>query len=943
MKTRSKCNMYSHKKHPNFGRDDANKDKPWAKTGAYFLGPNAENGDVFKRQVVEAIDGHIKFREHYFPQDPDFITDEMKDAPSYRETIRKMSKEINNMHGELQKSVPFFSSRYKGHVTWDTLMAANLGYMVALMYNQNNCAAEASTVTTKFEVGVGRDLCTMIDFDPDKAMGHIVAGGSVANIEGMWAARNVKFYPLGLCDAIRNEEVLAKAKGYKVFLPHRNVYVAITDCTTWELLNLDVDIIVEMPDKVSAMCGMTSSDLLGVMANYGYDAIGIQNFCARHGLKQNPCVLAPTTAHVSLYKGCTILGMGKGNLITIPVDDNARMCVKGLRDLLEDKLANKIPVVSVIAIMGTTEESAVDPLTDILELRNEMRRRGLNFMIHADGAWGGYFCTMLRTPPKPEDDGGENPEWFVPEMHLSNYTTKQLSAIPHVDTITIDPHKSGFCPYPGGAICYRDKRINNFLGITNQVVYYHGSLNLGDVGIEGSKPGAVAAGISMAHRVVGLHKNGYGRILAECTFTSKLLYCLWTCLGQDDDPFFVVPTKPLPPDRTREEHIKFMRARILNRPNEELAQDAEAMEYLREIGPDTMIPCFSFNLKNNSDVNLCNDLVQAVFKDLCMSDDRVSSYRFPMLVTASTHPHHNHSISLREFKKRLGLDPYDTTGVKYIITTCMDPWATSIDFVDDLGAIMRNAILNAIGTVTDPNVHHDFITTGQLTGDKKNKHMICYYAGQFPAVSHQYCAAFKIQFFNSAEGEAVADAAAKHTEPLTLRSVEQERLHDLLLYDFDEGDSGRHEPEVKVDCYYGLPTEGKAPFMRTTVRVVDVARFDHFDHTVKEYPESSRYFMYGSADKAFLMHIPTIQPDFLQLVELSAVPEGVSPLILQHGAEIEMPFPGTPQTSGKAIVDPLDKSQYEVRVEIEGGAEIRTKIDIAKKIWFDGSVVNGIA
>ncbi|EDO29152.1 predicted protein, partial [Nematostella vectensis] len=592
---------------------------------AYFLGPNAENGDVFKRQVVEAIDGHIKFREHYFPQDPDFITDEMKEAPSYRETIHKMSKEINNMHGELQKSVPFFSSRYKGHVTWDTLMAANLGYMVALMYNQNNCAAEASTVTTKFEVGVGRDLCTMIDFDPDKvrisytdrgngqsvrysflfqAMGHIVAGGSVANIEAMWAARNVKFYPLGLCDAIRNEEVLAKAKGYKVFLPHRNESVAITDCTTWELLNLDVDTIVEMPDKVSAMCGMTSSDLLGVMANYGYDAIGIQTFCARHGLKHNPCVLAPTTAHVSLYKGCTILGMGKGNLITIPVDDNARMCVKGLRDLLEDKLANKIPVVSVIAIMGTTEESAVDPLTDILELRNEMRRRGLNFMIHADGAWGGYFCTMLRTPPKPEDDGGENPEWFVPEMHLSNYTTKQLSAIPHVDTITIDPHKSGFCPYPGGAICYRDKRINNFLGITNQVVYYHGSLNLGDVGIEGSKPGAVAAGISMAHRVVGLHKNGYGRILAECTFTSKLLYCLWTCLGQDDDPFFVVPTKPLPPDRTREEHIKFMRARILNRPNEELAQvgtrgpDAEAMEYLREIGPDTMIPCFSFNLKN---------------------------------------------------------------------------------------------------------------------------------------------------------------------------------------------------------------------------------------------------------------------------------------------------------------------------------------------------------
>ncbi|EDO40342.1 predicted protein, partial [Nematostella vectensis] len=582
---------------------------------AYFLGPNAENGDVFKNQVVKAIDGHIKFRENYFPQDPDFITDEMRDAPSYRETIRKMSKEINNMHGELQKSVPFFSSRYKGHVCWDTLMAAHLGYMVALMYNQNNCTAEAGTVTAQFEVGVGRDLCTMIDFDPDKssipfnglyfflfqAMGHIVAGGTVANIEAMWAARNVKYYPLGLCDAIRNEEVLAKAKGYKVFLPHRNAYVAITDCTTWELLNLDfLNFKREIPREVTFLSCLQKVNILqnGSKTMLSYIAIGTQNFCTRHGLKQNPCVLAPTTAHVSLYKGCTILGMGKGNLITIPVDENARMCVKGLRDLLEDKLANKVPVVSVIAILGTTEESAVDPLTDVIELRNEMRMRGLNFMIHADGAWGGYFCTMLRTPPKPVDEDEEHPEWFVPEMHLSTYTTKQLSAIPHLDTITIDPHKSGFCPYPGGAICYRDKRINSFLGITNQVLYYHGALNLGDVGIEGSKPGAAAAGITMAHRVVGLHKNGYGRILAECTFTSKLLYCLWTCLGQDDDPFFVVPTKPLPPDRTLEEHIKFMRTRILNRTNEELAQDTEAMEYLREIGPDTMIPCFSFNLKN---------------------------------------------------------------------------------------------------------------------------------------------------------------------------------------------------------------------------------------------------------------------------------------------------------------------------------------------------------
>lgn len=120
--------------------------------------------------------------------------------------------------------------------------------------------------------------------------------------------------------------------------------------------------------------------------------------------------------------------------------------------------------------------------------------------MHADGAWGGYFCSMLRDQPKsstvitPEDG-------FVPELYLSTYVHEQLSALHQCDTITIDPHKSGFCPYPAGALCYRDSDMNTFLQITTAVAYYHGDVNLGDIGIEGSKPGAAAAGVMLANRV----------------------------------------------------------------------------------------------------------------------------------------------------------------------------------------------------------------------------------------------------------------------------------------------------------------------------------------------------------------------------------------------------------------------------------------------------------
>ena len=127
--------------------------------------------------------------------------------------------------------------------------------------------------------------------------------------------------------------------------------------------------------------------------------------------------------------------------------------------------------------------------------------QGLNFAIHADAAWGAYFSCMLRDPsasdvmPTPREEG------FVPELFLNNHVKKQLMVLNQCDTITVDPHKSGFCPYPAGAICYRNKNLNNFLSVASDVVYYHGDFTLGDVGIEGSKPGAAACGVLLANKV----------------------------------------------------------------------------------------------------------------------------------------------------------------------------------------------------------------------------------------------------------------------------------------------------------------------------------------------------------------------------------------------------------------------------------------------------------
>lgn len=57
---RGQTPMYQHRR-PNFDPHD-DISKQWAKTGAWFLGPKADNGDTFKQFAIDAIDSHIQYR-----------------------------------------------------------------------------------------------------------------------------------------------------------------------------------------------------------------------------------------------------------------------------------------------------------------------------------------------------------------------------------------------------------------------------------------------------------------------------------------------------------------------------------------------------------------------------------------------------------------------------------------------------------------------------------------------------------------------------------------------------------------------------------------------------------------------------------------------------------------------------------------------------------------
>ena len=68
--------------------------------------------------------------------------------------------------------------------------------------------------------------------------------------------------------------------------------------------------------------------------------------------------------------------------------------------------------------------------------------------------------------------------------------------------MTIDPHKSGFCQYPAGTLAYRNGVMKGFITLQSPEVFHSESdISVGVYGLEGSKPGAAATGVLLAHRV----------------------------------------------------------------------------------------------------------------------------------------------------------------------------------------------------------------------------------------------------------------------------------------------------------------------------------------------------------------------------------------------------------------------------------------------------------
>lgn len=508
---------------------------------AWFLGPYAENAELFERLVTEALRDHVFWRRNYHPEDGFTIREHDKRSEGYEEAVATLTQELMGLLAELKRGVPFFSGRYKGHMCFEQTIASQIGYFAAMLYNPNNVAIEASPVTTRLELQVAADLARMIGYDPATSWGHLTSGGTVANFEAIWIARNIIYFPLaarGAADELGIEP--------EVELPDGSM-APLNRLGLWELVNIRNSAALDLFDALRTAA--PPADVRRALDAHTLSTLGYQRYMERltkaFGDPLPPSVvLVAATAHYSWEKIVRALGIGSNQLVFIPVDAHFRMDPDALWEKVRELTSRRVPILACVSVCGTTEESAVDRLDQVLEVRRRAERElGITFHIHSDAAYGGYAAAVTWKADGTRRSAAEiraatGLDWPSDEW------VRSMEALGQADSVTVDPHKLGYVPYPAGAFLLRDRRARELVAIDppyllpTQGLASAEDLFLGRFILEGSKPGAAAAAVWLSHKVLPLDERGYGYLIERTVCGARKLHA--ALREADLSPFRVV-------------------------------------------------------------------------------------------------------------------------------------------------------------------------------------------------------------------------------------------------------------------------------------------------------------------------------------------------------------------------------------------------------------------
>ncbi len=128
-------------------------------------------------------------------------------------------------------------------------------------------------------------------------------------------------------------------------------------------------------------------------------------------------VYASEQAHSSIEKGAIVLGLGQEGVRTIATDSAFRMLPEALETAIQEDLRAGWRPVCVVATVGTTSTSSIDPVPAIADVCSKY-----GIWLHVDAAYGGAAA-------------------ILPEMQYI------LEGSDRADSLLLNPHKWLFVPF----------------------------------------------------------------------------------------------------------------------------------------------------------------------------------------------------------------------------------------------------------------------------------------------------------------------------------------------------------------------------------------------------------------------------------------------------------------------------------------------------------------
>jgi len=666
---------------------------------AWFMGPKAEQADVWSDSINYIFQDYVHWRRNYFPQDNFVISRERR--RDHEAWFDSLTEKLDITLNKLKAHFPSYSPRYVAHMVSEQTLPGVLGYFAGMLYNPNNVTDESAPITVKLELEVGKMIAEMLGYDKDQAWAHLCSGGTVANVEALWVARAAKFLPFTLRDYVR-QEVLR----FPITLPNGE-QVLLTDVDNKTLIHLAPDEAVSMTRQLAHYLvtvakrdkNQVFKDLNTCLqsSDYNVNIKGLAHVLGKIGLR--PKLFVSATAHYSIKKAANLLGYGEDAVSLIPVNDQFQADVEALATQIKN-LADDEYIAAVVGIVGTTETGTVDPIHKMVALRNRLAiEKNQSFWLHADAAWGGYISSVFRgygvdisadEPLKKRFDAYHTAMGINASVQLDNFADGYLSGetaigwhdpdvygaflqLHHADSITIDPHKLGFIPYPAGVIAFKNGLVTEL--VTQKAQYISDiQRGLSEIGtqvdidavgpyiLEGSKPGAAAAACWLAHQCIPLTYSGHGKIMRATLLNTQKLKAY---LNHHRDWF-----------------------KVIHKAVSDKASDDSAFTFIPICEPDTNILCFVARpmtfVKGSLQEADCsleklNALNKAIYAELSVPVSKQvqqTSYNQPFFVSRTRFTPEQYAMaSLVPLFTRLGIDAEEyREGELFVLrSTVMNP------------------------------------------------------------------------------------------------------------------------------------------------------------------------------------------------------------------------------------------------------------------------------